>query len=530
MKTLLIRPPIYSKNLRYPSGPRFGLPLSILTIAAALEREGLPVAVYDSLIDCDIGNLGRNGDGTVHVGASWERIAKNILDEKPAIVGITNPFLDFSGHAIQTARTARSVAPGAAVIIGGPHASSAPESFFGRDTGIDFVFRGDGERSLVAFVKTVAAGGDPRGIDGISFEHEKGVRSNPLWPVGNLDDLPFPAYHLVDMERYFSIVKNGYPSRFGFAYPGSEREVSLLTSRGCPYRCIFCGNHLHMGRRFRSQSADYVLGHMELLIVRYGVRHFHLEDDNVALHKERFEKILVGIKERRWPITWDTPNGIRAEGLSEDLLRLAKDTGCTYLVIGIESGNQRVLDSIVKKNLDLAAVETTARLCRKVGIDLHAFYVVGFPGESRREIKDTFRFAHRMLGRYDVVPHLCSARPLPGTELQAICEEKGFLTEPRIPDMGSGVHGELFARKMIRTAEFSPDSLEQWVGQFNRMISAKLILKLVRWLLVHPLVAKRLFALFMSEVRHGPMDAAKRLLFGGLLYKNNFLRKNGSCL
>ena len=136
---------------------------------------------------------------------------------------------------------------------------------------------------------------------------------------------------------------------------------------------------------------------MEHLIRRYGVRHFHLEDDNVTLNKERFEKILLGIKERRWSITWDTPNGIRAEGLSKELLLLVKNSGCTYLIIGIESGNQRVLDSIVKKNLNLAAVEQAACLCKTIGIDLHAFYVVGFPGETRNEIEDTFRFADRMI-------------------------------------------------------------------------------------------------------------------------------------
>ena len=128
----------------------------------------MPVAIYDALIDCDLSHLARDENGYFHIGASWDTIAQKVLDEKPAIVGITNPFLDFIGHAMTTARIVRRMLPNTTVIIGGPHASSSPESFFCGDTGIDFVFRGDGELSLIAFVKALSAGKDPNDIAGLA--------------------------------------------------------------------------------------------------------------------------------------------------------------------------------------------------------------------------------------------------------------------------------------------------------------------------------------------------------------------------
>ncbi|MCP4723412.1 MAG: radical SAM protein, partial [bacterium] len=457
MKVLLIRPPIYSNSLSFPGGPRFGLPISLLYLAAYLEKENIDVTIYDALIDCNPEEIEPDENGIYFVGAKWKTIIEKTREYQPDIVGITNPFSDFADYALEMAAHIRDAHPEVKIVIGGPHASSSPESFLTSSNAVDYVIRGEGEIALTSLIKALPSNTGIADVAGLMYRENGSLRKNEPAPfIEDLDELPLPAYHLIDVERYFSFAKAGYPSRYMFEYKGSEREVSIITSRGCPYKCVFCGNHLHMGRKWRNHGTEYIIRHMEFLINKYDVRHFHIEDDNVGLNPERFNDLLDGIIEKKWNITWDTPNGVRAEKLSEKLLVKAKLSGCTYLIIGIESGDQAVLKKIIKKNLNLSEVEETAKNARKAKLDLHGFYVVGFPGENKKDIDATFKFALAMLSKYGVIPHLCLARPLPGTELNDICEKNGYFSDPVVPDIGSGFRGEVFSRQMIQTDDFTP--------------------------------------------------------------------------
>jgi anaerobic magnesium-protoporphyrin IX monomethyl ester cyclase len=264
---------------------------------------------------------------------------------------------------------------------------------------------------------------------------------------------------------------------------------------------------------------------MDLLISKYGVRHFHLEDDNVGLDTQRLRDLINGIIDKAWDITWDTANGIRLHGLDREMLRGVKASGCTYLEFGIESGSQETLDRIIRKGIRLDEAERVLAACKDVGIDVHALYVVGFPGETQAGIDETFRFARRALLRYDAVPHLCMARPLPGTELHKICEQKGYLTDPVLPDMGSMLRGEVFPRVMIRTEHFGPEDLKTWIRRFNRQVIAICLAKALGWLLRHPQVVPAVVRKFRHDRRRGLREAVKRAFYGGLFFKSNYLNK-----
>ena len=527
MKILLVRPPIYSKTLEYPSGPRFGVPIGLLYLAAYMEGERHEVAIYDALVDFEWKDIQRDGDGDYHIGATWPRIVEKVLEYQPDILGITNPFSDMADYTIRVATEVKAIRPDIVTVVGGPHATSCAERFFTKDNSVDFVVRGEGEITLARLADAVAEGNGAKDLPGVSYKDGDRIHSNPPAPfIGNLDDLPLPAYHLVPMERYFQLVKDGYPSRFMFEYPGSEREVSIITSRGCPFHCVFCGNHIHMGRRWRYHGVAYVVDHMDVLISQYGVRHFHLEDDNIALNIERFDCLLDAIRERGWDITWDTSNGIRLDGLTPDLLRKIKDSRCTYLEFGIDSGKQETLDHIVKKGVKLEDAESIVATCKRLAIDVHALYVVGFPAETHGDIEETFRFAKHLLWRYDAIPHLCMARPLPGTELHEICEKGGYLTEPILPEMGSGLRGEVYPRVMIQTEEFTPRDLERWVGRFNRDVVAIMMVKTLAWLVRHPETIPSIIRKFWYDRRRGLREALKRIFYGGLFFKSNLLDKD----
>lgn len=369
MKVLLVRPPTFSKSLKYPAGPRFGFPLSLLYLAAILERENIHVSIYDALIDFNWHEINKNKNGYYHIGAPWSKFIKKILEYEPDIIGITNQFSDYASYAIIAAEIIKNANNRIITVLGGPHPTSSPISFFTQTSSIDYVVRGEGELTFLKLLNALNNQLNISDIPGITYKNGINIKSNsPAEFIDNLDDLPLPSYHLIPMEEYFKLVKDGFPSRFMFEYPGSQREVSIITSRGCPYRCVFCGNHIHMGRRWRYHSVNYILRHMDLLISQYGVKHFHIEDDNIALNIKHFEKLLDGIHRKGWDITWDTPNGVRADGLKIHILKRIKESCCTYLIVGIESGNQKVLNEIIKKNLELDEVHETVKILSLIHI------------------------------------------------------------------------------------------------------------------------------------------------------------------
>jgi len=523
MTIVLVRPPVYSHSLAYPGGPRFGLPLSILYLAAVLRKAGYPVRLYDALVDLELAGLSRGPDGTYHIGAPWPRMVDTIAAMQPSLVGFTNPFSDFAAYTNTAIAQVKARLPEVPIVVGGPHATAAPDYFL-RQSQADFAVRGEGEVALLDLVQALEGKRALEKVGGLSWRRDGQVVHNaPAEFIQDLDALPLPAYDLAPMERYLKLSAAGFPSRYMFEYPGSQREVSLITSRGCPFRCVFCGNFLHMGRKWRAHSVDYVLAHMELLVRQYGVRHFHIEDDNLSLDPRRLDRFLDALIAKGWGITWDTPNGIRADRLSEEAVTRLKDSGCTYVVVGVESGNQRVLDQVIHKKLALTDVEATAQRCRRNRVDMHAFYVVGFPGETVPEIKDTLAFATRLLWRYDVMPHLGLARPLPGTPLYDECAAKGYLSEPLRPEIGAAVRSEVFSREMIQTDDFTPQLLERLVRRFNRQIAAIAVLKALGWVCTHPRAVPRILAHFLRGLRGGLPAAVKRVFFGGLFYKNNYL-------
>jgi radical SAM superfamily enzyme YgiQ (UPF0313 family) len=265
---------------------------------------------------------------------------------------------------------------------------------------------------------------------------------------------------------------------------------------------------------------------MEHLIEHYGVRHFHIEDDNLALNTGRFDELLDGILARGWNITWDTSNGIRLDGLNSDLVRKAKLTGCSYLEFGIDSGKQSTLDKIIKKGLNLEDAERIVMLCKQARIDVHALFVVGFPGETPEDIHETLGFAKRMLRQHGAIPHVCMARPLPGTELHEICERYGYLTEPILPEMGNELRGEIYPRVMIRTELFGPRDLERWIGRFNRDVIAIISVKTLMWLCRHPRAIPAIIRRLWFHRNRGLREALKRVFYGGLFFKYNYLGRN----
>ncbi|MBI5903965.1 MAG: B12-binding domain-containing radical SAM protein [Deltaproteobacteria bacterium] len=508
MKTVLIRPPA-----TYPRGavsPSANTPVGLLWIAAVLEEHGFPVAVIDGMIDPDRPARPVEGGG-LHFGMGWEEMARRVTAEKPRVVGISAPFSAQFANSLRCAALVKDLFPEALVVMGGNHPTIRPGDCFSGTGAIDLVCLGEGEEVMLEIVRRRARGESTDDIPGTAIRDGNSFRRNGSGqPIADLDSLPLPAYHLIELECYFRLHRQGYTDRTAYRYPGSERTVSVVTSRGCPFDCVFCSIHLHMGRKWRSHSADYVRRHIDLLASRYGVRHIHFEDDNISASPVRFRRILEDLKGGHPGITWDTPNGIRVDTLDEGIVGLCKESGCTYLIFGVESGCQRVLDEVVGKRLNLAAVTEAARWCGKAELNAMAFYVIGFPGESIDEMRATADFAMGLMRSYDVQPFLFVATPLPGTRLEKICLDRGFLRRPLEPEeLARMTQGNL----CVETDEFTFGDVSRIARELTREVGRTFKWNAARFFLRHP----GAFPRFLREAawlsRQLPrMESAHRIL------------------
>ncbi len=449
MKVLLINPP----QTFYPGSeqPAGNLPIGLMYLAAVLKKVGYIVEILDAFMtDC---SFQENGE-TINVGLPFDRIKQEIALRKPDIVGISGPFTCQIGNAIKISNLAKQVNQKILTVVGGPHVTLVPEEFLKEATNVDVAVVGEGEYALLEISEAFEGKRQFSQILGIAYRQNGAVIINPARPLmQQLDDLPYPAYDLVDMEMYISPKKIGYRSF-------QDRAISMITSRGCPFNCCFCAVHLHMGQNFRAHSAKYVLDHIQYVVDKFKVKNIFFEDDNLTLDVKRFEEICDGIIERKIKIGWETPNGVRADCLNLELLKKMKQSGANSVFVGVESGDQQILDKVICKSLDLNRVVEFAKNAKQIGLKTGAFYIIGFPGEKKENMQRTVAFALELKRKYDVGMHLFIATPSYGTKLYAECKAKGFIQQ----DLSWNAFAQARQPRgmpLITTGDFTPADVKE---------------------------------------------------------------------
>ncbi len=445
MKFLIAIPPyVHMENL----GPqRVGIPIGMLSIAACAEKAGHQVKVIDSRL---------------YESRHWERLEADMREFNPDVIGISNLFSTQLDGVKKFYRMIKGINRDAKTIVGGPHATSKPHDFL--NMGIDVAMVGEGENAIGGILAFFEGMEDIRNVKGVAYMEGGKIKITGREFVQNLDDVPFPAYHLADMERYFELNEKGFSSRPHDIFNKPVREISMITSRGCPYECTFCSIHPTMGYVFRAQSPEYVVKHIELVVKKYGVQLIHFEDDNLTLDASRFNAMLDMIEEKGLGFRWDTPNGVRVDTLDYDLLKKMKRTNVAEVRIAIESASQHVLDNIVRKELDIKKAIEVCKHCDELGISISAFFVVGMPGETKADIMGTLDLAYDLMKRHNVKPHVNIANPLVGTEMYNIAKLKGYLVEDDL------TKGSIFSVGKIRTEEFTPEDVKKMTNRFYKKV------------------------------------------------------------
>jgi radical SAM superfamily enzyme YgiQ (UPF0313 family) len=442
--------------------PRVSVPHAALCLASSLRRANFAPVIYDPKLDVHV----HAWKSVFYSGDTFDRIESRIRAEMPDFIGITNLLSKDTGIALEISRIAKTVCPHAVVAIGGFHATAGPQDILASGH-TDIAAMGEGEQTVVELAQTIESGRSFKDVAGIAFR-DAGGNVIITAPRPQSEELPpYPDYSLIDLERYFRLAAKGFGPR---PLAIGKRTLSLFTSRGCPFKCFFCGAHTVAGRRFRAYPAEVVLGHVREMVRRYGVDSVEFEDDNVSADRKRFEDIVDGLAAIRPRLSWATPNGVRADTLlGHGLLERMKASGCRYLTMGVESGDQQFLAATIHKALDLGVVVELAKRCRQAGIPLNAFFIVGFPDETFEQIKTTLAFARMLHRTFAVYPFVNFAIPLKGTDMYRVCVDKGYLAHELTPELltkSMSYRGE----GLVATREFTSDSVGALMQLFNREV------------------------------------------------------------
>jgi anaerobic magnesium-protoporphyrin IX monomethyl ester cyclase len=454
MRVCLINPPrIQPKSWGKPSVFQ---PLDIAYVAALLEKQH-KVHIIDA--PNEGWRILEEIDGTKYQqGLTNKEIAVRIRQWSPAIVGITIPFSGWCKPAYEIASIAKSVDKDIITVLEGLHPSARPADCLAHPN-IDFVVIGEPEQTMFELMDVLEQGNVAclKKVKGIGFRRDGETIIAPPRPViQDLDSLPFPARHLLPMSTYFAAVKEN-PLRGEISKPWTV----MITSRGCPNNCIFCSIHIVYGKKWRSRSPNNVVDELEQLVHTYHIKQIDFNDDNMTLNKKRTEAICDLIVKRKIDIEWYVPTGVRADTLDENLLTKMKTSGCKKLRVAPESGVQRVVDQVIKKNLNLKEVEKAVVLCKKVGIKVGCFFIIGFIGETKEDIQETINYAYKLkrLGADSFIFGI--ATPLYGTELYEQAERGGFLRACFSDEALSE------AEPLIETPEFTSDDLRKLCAKAN---------------------------------------------------------------
>jgi radical SAM superfamily enzyme YgiQ (UPF0313 family) len=412
MRTLLINPPY-----PYPEVP--DMPIGLLYIAAVLEHHGHEVEILDLLVS----------------KYSRDKIKDKIKKYQPDIVGAPSVTLNYP-VASDILKYCKSLNKDIITVIGGPHVTFSAVETLTEAPWIDIVVRGEGEMTMLDIV----SGKELARIDGIAFRDKSdGIRlTGERRLIENLDELPRPARHLFPLSRYHAL----------------GTSCGVITSRGCPFSCIFCVGSKMGVRRMRYRNPELVLDEIEQGLT-LGFKEVDLEDDLLTVNHKHLYAICDGIIERGLKFNWCAFS--RVDTVNMEVLKKMKQAGCNGLLYGVESGNQQILDK-VKKKITLEKVREAVKMANAVGIPVQATFILGLPGENKETLAQTLEFAQGLDVFYGV--HVLS--PFPGTEVREKAAEYG------IEILTNDWSKYDCNRPITRTAEAGPEEIIAFLHRYYR--------------------------------------------------------------
>jgi len=404
--------------------------LSLLSLASYLEQGGFKVEILDLNL-----KFLKN-----------KNILRIIKDKRPVVIGITS----ITSAIYETYRLARLIKSSFNIplIIGGPHATFADEEIL-NNSEFDIVVRGEGEETLIEIVRTFKGEQNLKNIKGISYKIDgKIIKNEPREFISDLDELPFPARHLLNIKKY------------------GTHAFTIMTSRGCPFGCAFCQVPGKDGLKWRYRSATNIIEEIKELLKKnpnvkkvsgpVGKRPIiFFVDDNFMVSIKRIKEICTKIINEGIEIYWDSNARVDTiANISEEILGLLKKSGCLHLFLGVESGSSKTLKSYNKQFIKNEAL-IAADILKKKGIYFTGAFMLGYIEETKSDLTATIQFAKKM------EPTIAAFRiliPLPGTKIYEQYVKEDLIMDFNYSNYTSGV-------QIVKHKE----NLERWVFKFYLM-------------------------------------------------------------
>ncbi|MBU1110109.1 B12-binding domain-containing radical SAM protein [Patescibacteria group bacterium] len=342
------------------------------------------------------------------VTQSTPEINKLLETFQPDLVGL-HAYTSEIHAAAETAQWIKSISAPVKIIIGGPHASAIPERTLEEFPIFDFVAAGEGEQTLLELVQEQ----NLRSIRGLTYRNDYEIKSNaPREPIANIDTLPLPPWEMFNLDKY-----RGADLMGGFGRKSSLLELPVEGARGCPFGCIFC--YRTLGKKIRFKSASRIVDEVERNVNKFGANKIHFIEGTFAVNKAIAREMCLELIKRNLhkKMTWST--GGRVDILDEKLLELMKKSGCKYIGIGVESGDQAMLNRI-GKGINIEQIKQTFAICKKVGITTEAEFILGHPFETKETIQKTINLSCSLPTKYATFAILV---PFPGTQIAEMAKE-----------------------------------------------------------------------------------------------------------
>ena len=426
---LFIMPPFSYGDLD-SIGPKCP-PLGIAIIAAYVEQKNYKVQIIDGFaLNCKV-----------------DDICEEIKKQKPKVILVGSMTANHK-TALEIMEKTKQIDKTIITICGGPHVTSLPESTILKPY-VDYLVINEGEITTIELLDMIFKRKkiDPAEIKGIAYKENGVMKLTEKRPfIKNLDDLPMPAYHLLPMDSY---------KAYGWLDEG-RKFTTMITSRGCPSKCSFCISSKNFMHWWRARSTEKVFEEILLLYNKYGIRHIYFQDDEFLVDHNRIKKLADLIIQNKLDIIWECLG--RVININEDLLNDMARSGCKSILYGIETGYEDGLKKINKlATLEMAI--NAVKLTQKYGIMVKVTFIIGFPWESEKEIKQTIKFAKELDAD---ITFFNTLNPYPGTYIyQEIADNNLFV--------GAGDNWEHHishgTTPTVRTKYLTDKELQYWAGR-----------------------------------------------------------------
>ena len=403
MRVALILPPCTEEEIfgkltgSHPVLP----PLDLASIASSLKVQGHNVTIYD----CFAGHI------------SKEQLKILLEENKPQVVGITVDLSSLSSpllpQAYDVAKLCKNINSSVKTIFYGYSLTRFPDWILSKDQ-VDFVILGEGEVTAGELLKTIERRDDLGRVDGLGFKLDgKIIINQRREQINNLDILPLPAYQLLPIEKYrvcpTSIKK--------------QRQMTIMSSRGCPFNCYLCTSPLFWRRKWRGHSPEYIIKNMDYLYKEYGIEDFQFRDDIFTFDRNRVKEFCTLLIKEKRTYVWNCYATFNT--IDEGLVKLMKKAGCYQLDLGVETGEEQILKEY--KKITKSMVKRMMVIMKDAGMETRLFFIIGPPSKTIQDVEKTIEFAIELDPDYVI---FSPSAPYPGSQFYDQLVEKGY----QLPD------------------------------------------------------------------------------------------------